>query len=166
MIKEGRFREDLFYRLNVFNLKLPPLRERQEDIPDLIDYFIRQFTEKYNLPAPVISDEALGFILEYEWRGNIRELRNFIERIVVFNQNEVVKREQVVKIIQGDSHFEAIVKEEGEEALPKTCLSDILEDKEREIIFDLLKKHNNNKSEVAKALNIPRSTLYYRMKSS
>jgi len=165
MVKEGRFREDLFYRLNVFNLKLPALRDRKEDIPDLITYFIKQFTEKYNLPAPVISDEALRFILEYEWRGNIRELRNFIERIVVFNQSEVVKREQVVKIIQGDSQFEAAVREDGEEALPKTCLSDILEDKEREIIFDLLKKHNNNKSEVAKALNIPRSTLYYRMKS-
>ncbi len=169
MVQEGKFREDLFYRLNVFNLKLPALRHRKEDIPHLIDYFIIQFTEKYNIRAPIISDEALKFIIEYEWRGNIRELRNFIERIVVFSQSEVVERDQVIKIIQGDSQFDNIVEDEGEgegeEVTQKTCLGDILGKKERKIIFDLLKKHNNNKSEVAKALNIPRSTLYYRMKS-
>jgi transcriptional regulator with PAS, ATPase and Fis domain len=73
-----------------------------------------------------------------------------------------VERDQVIKIIQGDSQFDNIV---DEEVIQKTCLSDILDNKQRKIIFDLLKKHNNNKSEVAKALNIPRSTLYYRMKS-
>ena len=169
MVKEGKFREDLFYRLNVFNLKLPALRYRKEDIPHLIDHFIAQFTQKYNLVTPIISGEALEVIIEHEWRGNIRELRNFVERIVVFSQNEVVKKDQVLRIIQGDdsqSDNENEVKDDNDdEVIQKTCLSDILGNKEREIIFDLLKKHNNNKSEVAKALNIPRSTLYYRMKS-
>ena len=168
MVKEGKFREDLFYRLNVFNLKLPALRYRKEDIPHLIDHFISQFTEKYNLVEPIISAEALEVIIEHEWRGNIRELRNFVERIVVFSQNEVVKKDQVLRIIRGDdsqSDNENIVKNDDEEVIQKTGLSDILGGKEREIIFDLLKKHNNNKSEVAKALNIPRSTLYYRMKA-
>ncbi|MPL99407.1 Anaerobic nitric oxide reductase transcription regulator NorR [bioreactor metagenome] len=165
MVQESKFREDLFYRLNVFNLKMPALRQRQEDIPPLIEYYIDQFAKKYNLGAPEISPGAMRFLMDYEWRGNIRELKNFVERIVVFSQNEIVSREQVIKIIQGDSQIETAAVPGEAAAGESGGLSDILESKEREIISDLLKKYNNNKSDVAKALNIPRSTLYYRMKS-
>jgi PAS domain S-box-containing protein len=167
MVEDGKFREDLFYRLNVLNLKLPALRQRKEDIPDLIAYFIDQFTEKYKTPAPVISAEALQFMMDYEWRGNIRELRNLIERLVVLSSGKVLRKDQVIRIIQGDFQYDNTVEEQKEKAeeVPNTSLNDFLEKKEREIIFDLLKKYKNNKSEVAKALNIPRSTLYYRMKA-
>jgi PAS domain S-box-containing protein len=165
MVEEGKFREDLFYRLNVLNLKLPALRQRKEDIPDLIDYFIAQFTEKYSTSAPIISKDALEFIMEYEWRGNIRELRNFIERIVVLSPSKVLTKDHVMRIILGDCQRSYSNPVNCEEEGSTTSLAEFLENKEREIIFDLLKKYKNNKSEVAKALNIPRSTLYYRMKS-
>ncbi|MGI6450503.1 MAG: sigma 54-interacting transcriptional regulator [Desulfitobacteriia bacterium] len=165
MVENGKFREDLFYRLNVLNLKLPALRQRKEDIPDLINYFISQFTERYQTIAPIISGEVLEFLMEYEWRGNIRELRNFIERLVVLSPGKVLRKDQVIRIIRGDNQYSPAHSDYKKEEMSETNLAVFLENKEREIIFDLLKKYKNNKSEVAKALNIPRSTLYYRMKS-
>ncbi|MGI6450497.1 MAG: sigma 54-interacting transcriptional regulator [Desulfitobacteriia bacterium] len=165
MVETGKFREDLFYRLNVLNLKLPALRQRKEDIPSLIDHFLTEFSAKYQTIAPIISEEALEFIMEYEWRGNIRELRNFVERIVVLSSGKVLKKDQVMKIIYGDFQYNNDAGEQAEAEMPPTGLNDFLDNKEREIIFELLQKYKYNKSEVAKALNIPRSTLYYRMKA-
>jgi len=169
MVKEGTFREDLYYRLNVFNIKLPPLRRRREDIPGLIEVFLDQFTKKYNLPAPVITDEALEVFSKHDWPGNIRELRNFMERIVVFKHGQVVTRSEAMKMINGDSWEDeteenrALVVDNN--APEKHDLDEILEEKERQIIIELLQKCKYNKSEVARILNIPRSTLYYRMKT-
>src|SRR5690606_31250565 len=81
-MQEGRFREDLFYRLNVFRIHLPPLRERKEDIPYLAEYFVRLYAERNRKPVEGISDQAMGYLLNYDFPGNIRELENAMERAV------------------------------------------------------------------------------------
>jgi two-component system response regulator AtoC len=90
MITEGTFREDLFYRLNVIHLTVPPLRERREDIPSLIEYFLAQFTRNNGTPVHGISPEAIKLLSEYAWPGNVRELENVIERLVVTGRNDTV----------------------------------------------------------------------------
>jgi two-component system, NtrC family, response regulator AtoC len=90
MITEGTFREDLFYRLNVIHLTVPPLRERREDIPSLVDYFLTQFTRNNGTPVHAISPEATKLLSEYAWPGNVRELENVIERLVVTGRNHTV----------------------------------------------------------------------------
>jgi len=93
MITEGTFREDLFYRLNVIHLVVPPLRERREDIPQLIDYFLQRFTRNNGTPVRRISPEALDVLVAYAWPGNVRELENVIERLVVTGRDETVSLE-------------------------------------------------------------------------
>ncbi len=90
MITEGTFREDLFYRLNVIHLTVPPLRERREDIPGLIDYFLSAFTRNNGTPVHAISPDAIKLLAEYSWPGNVRELENVIERLVVTGRNDTV----------------------------------------------------------------------------
>jgi len=90
MITEGTFREDLFYRLNVIHLTVPPLRERREDIPSLIEYFLGQFTRNNGTPVHAISQDAIKLLSEYSWPGNVRELENVIERLVVTGRNDTV----------------------------------------------------------------------------
>jgi two-component system response regulator AtoC len=90
MITEGTFREDLFYRLNVIHLTVPPLRERREDIPSLVEYFLAQFTRNNGTPVHAISPEATKLLSEYAWPGNVRELENVIERLVVTGRNHTV----------------------------------------------------------------------------
>jgi two-component system response regulator AtoC len=90
MITEGTFREDLFYRLNVIHLTVPPLRERREDIPSLIEYFLAQFTRNNGTPVHAISPEAIKLLSDYSWPGNVRELENVIERLVVTGRNNTV----------------------------------------------------------------------------
>jgi len=90
MITEGTFREDLFYRLNVIHLTVPPLRERREDIPSLIEYFLAQFTRNNGTPVHAISPDAIKLLADYSWPGNVRELENVIERLVVTGRNDTV----------------------------------------------------------------------------
>ncbi len=95
MIKNGEFREDIYYRLNVIPINLPPLRERKEDIPLLADYFLTKSSLKHNIPKPVITDNAIDFLKDMIWKGNIRELENFIEKLIVFNagKKEISKQD-------------------------------------------------------------------------
>src|SRR5438046_40768 len=90
LVREGRFREDLFYRLNVIHLLVPPLRDRREDIKLMIQHFLEQFTRSNNYTVRAISPEAIAALTEYAWPGNVRELENTIERVVVVGRNEVV----------------------------------------------------------------------------
>ncbi|HDM89892.1 MAG TPA: sigma-54-dependent Fis family transcriptional regulator, partial [candidate division WOR-3 bacterium] len=91
MVAEGRFREDLYYRLNVVYIHLPPLRERKDDIPLLTNHFLKKYTSLYNLPPKKISDETMKILLEYSWPGNVRELENAIERAVILSEGDVIK---------------------------------------------------------------------------
>lgn len=90
-MKEGKFREDLYYRLNVVSLHIPPLRERKEDIIEITHYFLNDFSLNYNRPIHELSPEVIHELLRYDWPGNIRELRNVVERLVVFATDGVIK---------------------------------------------------------------------------
>ncbi len=92
-VKSGRFREDLYYRLNVLNIHVPPLRERREEIPIFVQYMLEKNSRKYGKSVPTLSREASDLLLTYDWPGNVRELENMIKRFVVLGDEEVIKRE-------------------------------------------------------------------------
>ena len=96
MVEQKHFRKDLFYRLNVVPIMVPPLRERKEEIPELVDYFIKMFNEKYKLNRKVDAS-VLNKLIEYDWPGNIRELKNVIERAVVISHDDLIKDIHFVK---------------------------------------------------------------------
>jgi len=153
MVREGRFREDLYYRINTVTLHLPPLRERTDEIASLSELFVRNFAEKYHRPTKGISDDALGLLQRRQWNGNIRELQNRIEKAVILSENDVLQPKDL---------------EINAAALHDTTKNDIneasLEDAEEQVIRNALKKYNGNLSLVAKALKISRPTLYNRLK--
>jgi len=143
MVEKGLFREDLFYRLNVVNIDVPPLRERIEDIPLLVDYFIRKYCTSMNKPPATIETSALKRLEEFNYPGNVRELENMIERAIVVGNGK--------KIMLKDLPLEKSVVNNSVESL---------DDLEKEHIFKILNKYGWNISRAAKALNIDRVTLY------
>ncbi|MFN3505740.1 MAG: sigma 54-interacting transcriptional regulator, partial [Caldimicrobium sp.] len=96
-ISKGKFREDLFYRLNVFPIYIPPLRERKEDIPLLCEYFLKEIAQKMNLKKVTLSPEVLEVLMDYSWPGNVRELKNFLERLVILTTKEEIKIDDLPK---------------------------------------------------------------------
>ena len=152
MVKEGRFREDLYYRINTVTLHLPPLRERTDEIASLSMLFVNSFAEKYHRQAKNISDDALELLQNCQWKGNIRELQGRIEKAVIMSDNETLQT----------SDFQIA----DNELLGVTNLRQnvSLEDVEEQVIRDAMKKYNGNLSLVAKALKISRPTLYNRLK--
>ena len=157
LIEDGHFREDLFYRLSVVTIELPPLRERREDIPPLIQHFLKKHCERYKLPLPSLTDEALELLTRYEWPGNVRELENVIEHAVVLGRLDVIRPEELPpQIRQAKSRVSAIGLK-----LPDEGIS--LEDVEKEILVQALEKHQWNQTRAARYLNISRKTLIYRM---
>jgi len=149
-IKEGRFREDLFYRLNVVGIHLPPLRERREDIPLLVRHFAKKYNAEMGKHCAGVSDRVMQILVDHEWRGNIRELQNVIERAIIFAEGETI---ELVDI--GFADAEAAVATEGEEDLPSAVKA-----YEREQICRALSKYDWDKIETAKALGIGVSSLY------
>lgn len=147
MVEKGTFREDLYYRLNVMNIHVPPLRERVEDIPLLVDYFIRKYCTSMNRPLITIEPAALKRISEYQFPGNIRELENMIERAIVVGNNK--------KISIKDLPF-------GKEVIESTVES--LDDFEKAFILQILNKYSWNISRTAQALKVDRVTLYNKIK--
>jgi len=151
LVDGGRFREDLLYRINTIQIELPPLRERQEDIPLLANYFLEKYSKKYGKKNMMINQLALNKLQKYIWRGNIRELMNTIEKAVILSETQVLK--------QGDfmlSGVSSLNEKDNEEY--------DLEKYERQIIIRALKKFNNNISLTAQKLGINRTTLYNKMK--
>lgn len=168
MVKEGNFREDLFYRLNVVTLELPSLRERGEELPGLVKEFIEQFSKFYDIPISSIEEGVISALRNYSWPGNYRELRNVAERLVLLSENGCIKIEHLSDVIREDLIKDCGEKESGPpDSGPEGvyCLEEMLAAKEREAILSVLKQHQYNKSRAARALNIPRSTLYYKIKS-
>ncbi|WP_141527911.1 sigma-54 interaction domain-containing protein [Bacillus sp. AFS023182] len=161
-IAKGKFREDLFYRLNVVSVDIPPLRERKEDIVELIHSFLYEFSIQYNRPIQSIPQDVMYELLEHKWPGNIRELRNAIERLVVFATDGIIKREDLPfspKIQQEQPPAPLRINiTEGE------LLDDSLNKYERNIIQHALELESGNKLACAKRLGITRATLYNRMK--
>lgn len=156
MVQEEKFREDLFYRLRVIPISLPPLRERQEDIPLLVHHFLNQYAGTRGQSSKQISDEAMETLKKHTWPGNIRELQNLIERLCVISENEIIDDAMINQHITGPS--KSLMS--GFENLP---LEQALEAFEKGIIMAALKKSNNIKNQAAKLLGIPTSSLYYKM---
>jgi len=156
-VKEGRFREDLFYRLNVIAINLPPLREREEDVLMIADYFLRKFSKEYGKKIIGIDEKVREYFLRYEWPGNVRELQNVMERAVVLCRGDMID----LSLIPSD------IKESGVNLSylmgKNRGLTEILEEIEKNIIYEALEKNNWVQTRTAKKLGITRSALQYKM---
>jgi transcriptional regulator with GAF, ATPase, and Fis domain len=157
MINEGTFREDLFYRLNVIHLVVPPLRERREDIPALIDYFMHRFTRNNGHPVKFISPDANKLLCAYSWPGNVRELANLIERLSILC-GPTVDAGAVRGVLRGGPSVPVAT---GALGLP---LSDALDDFERGMISAAMAQAEGNVAEAARVLQTDRANLYRRMR--
>ena len=151
MVKEGRFREDLYYRINTVALHLPPLRERTDEIVPLAEGFVLKYAEQYHRAANGLSEEAKQLLLRCRWSGNIRELQNCIEKAVIYSETELVRAEDLQ--IRASELTEV-----------QATQAESLEDAEEKVIRQAMKQYNGNLSLVAKALKISRPTLYSRLK--
>ncbi|MDT8069524.1 MAG: sigma-54 dependent transcriptional regulator [Terriglobia bacterium] len=156
-VEDGDLREDLYYRLSVITIQLPPLRERREDIPALIAHFLRRFAERYETTRLTIGDDALDVLQKYDWPGNIRELENVIERLsVLATGNAIGAADLPAEIRANRSRIASIGLK-----LPDEGIS--LEEVEKEILVQALEKHHWNQTRASRYLNISRKTLIYRM---
>ncbi len=159
LVQQGKFREDLFYRLHIIPIYLPPLRERKEDIPLLAQHFIKQLAEELKKPARQLSDAAMEKLLDYPWPGNIRELENVIERAMVLSDKAVI-----------DAADLPILPATGAERLPNDLLdrygyklNETLAAVEKQLIEKALNETQGNKNQAAKLLGIGTSLLYYKL---
>jgi transcriptional regulator with PAS, ATPase and Fis domain len=152
-ITRGSFREDLYYRLNVYLIELDPLRERKEDIPLLCDHFIKLFNHEYGRNIEGIDNDALSILKEYSWRGNVRELRNVILRAMISAKTEIKKNDLPANVVQGSIPGDEIRFKAG------TSLPEI----ERESIIQTLKKVQGNKAKASDLLGISRRSLYNKL---
>src|SRR5438067_7367837 len=159
LVREGRFRDDLYYRLNVITVDLPPLRNRREDIPLLVDHFLKKFSEENEKPLRRITPEALHPLLDYNWPGNVRELENVMERAVVLSTGPSIGRELLPEHIARRGLGLPVL-----DHRPDASLFDILEDCERRVIADMLERCNWNQTETAEHFRIPLSTLNQKIK--
>lgn len=167
LISEDKFRKDLYYRLDVFQINIPPLRERKGDIVLLANKFLQEFCMEQGISIVEIPDEIINIFSEYNWEGNVRELRNVIQRSVIYaSQSGKDKIEKIflpleLQKIEVDEINKVINLNEIRNS--ETGLDDYLEKIEKRIILKTLEDNNFNKSETAKQLKIPRATLYYKM---
>jgi len=162
LIKEGKFREDLYFRLNVINIETPPLRERKEDIPQLIDFFIKKFSKSEGKTITTISKDAMSALLKYNYKGNIRELENIIERGVVMSRGETLGLEDLPVYLNSKDEKTTNYFEELESSLP---LPERLSIIEKNIILNTLKKYRNNQTKTAEELGISESGLRYKIQN-
>jgi DNA-binding NtrC family response regulator len=157
LVEDGQFREDLFYRLNVVTVNLPPLRERKDDVPLLVEHFLKKQRAKYQIPAVSLSEEALEVLAQHNWPGNVRELENVVEHLVVLGKEDIIRPEHLpADIRQHRSRIANISLK-----LPEEGIS--LEDVEKEILLQALEKHDWHQTNAARYLSISRKTLIYRM---
>jgi len=161
-IEEKEFREDLYYRLNVFPISVPPLRERREDIPPLLDHFLKRFGSEFNKKIREISRDALDLLMRYHWPGNVRELRNVVERICIMHNDETILPEFLPQEIWGEA---------PRKELPLSCeippegisLEELVAQIEKELIVKAVAITGGNVAKTSRLLNIPRGTLRYKL---
>ena len=158
-LSENRLRSDLYYRLNTFQIEMPPLRERKEDIPPLIALFLRQFSQQLGKPEPDIAPEAFQKLLDYAWPGNVRELQNAIEYAVVLARQGLIG----VKELPAEIQLPTALQQTGRGAPARTGVQS-LDDVERNTILQALAECHGNKKKAAELLGIQRPTLYNKMK--
>lgn len=155
-VQEGQFREDLYYRLHVVPIHLPPLRERMEDLPLLITFLMRRYGEKMGKAVRELAPEALRLFYDYPWPGNVRELENVIQRGMVLAKGDVIREEDVAGTLQ-QGHGS------GEVESPAT-LTNAVEEREKAVLLEVLQRHRWKRQEAAEALGITRRTLFNKMK--
>ncbi len=158
-VKDGRFREDLYYRLSVINLDLPPLRTRKEDIPLLAFHFLTRYAEENEVEPRTLTNEALRAMMDYEWPGNVRELENAMERGVVLSTSPSIGLNLLPAQLTGNPYNAALLEQK-----PDASLFDIMEEIERRILADRLERCNWNQTETAEYFKIPLSTLNQKLK--
>ena len=178
LVREGRFREDLYHRLNVIALHLPPLRERKEDVPLLIQHFLKRTCEENGKPLMRFSHAAMKLLMDYDWPGNVRELENVVERAVVLSNQDVVdvdllpENVRTKEIVRGvrlqlSDFMPPLPGEPGSRTAadnPRPSLFQIVEEVERRIITDMLERTNWSQTEAAERFQIPLSTLNQKIK--
>jgi DNA-binding NtrC family response regulator len=176
LVRDGRFREDLYHRLNVISVQLPPLRDRKEDIPLLVDRFLEQFCKENAKPPRGFTHGAMKLLMDYDWPGNVRELENVVERAVVLSTQEAmdadllpenVRTREIVRGVRLQlAEFLPPLPGEssGRGTAPAPSLFEILEEVERRIIVDMLERTNWNQTEAAERFQIPLSTLNQKIK--
>lgn len=182
LVQEGKFRSDLYYRLNVVNLYIPPLRERKDDILGLTKRFLKDLAKSYNRTIEGIDNEFIDILVNYSWPGNVRQLHNLLERIVILTEGTIINKNSleevgVLHIIMDDTFTKSTqstefptmntstTREVAADLPSSPTLDDIILQREREVIVKALEKCRNNKAQAAKLLGIPRSTLYYKLKT-
>ena len=156
-VADGRFRQDLYYRVNVINVELPALRERRTDIPILAQSFLQDLREDTNRPITGFSEDALAALENYAWPGNIRELQNVVERAVLLGKDDIITAADLPRDVTGGQHI----------SLPRVgtmTLKEALEEPERQIILDVLESNGWNRNATADSLGVNRTTLYKKMK--
>jgi DNA-binding NtrC family response regulator len=154
-VKKGNFRDDLYFRLNVIKLTIPPLRERKEDILPLFKFFMNYFNEQFKKNFLHLSEEAEEILLSYPWPGNIRELRNTVERIILLEKGDTIDRKHLAFLLEREEKvdFKPVIPPQGI----------VLEEIEKRYILEALRMKRGNKMQAAKILGISRSALLYRM---
>jgi two-component system response regulator AtoC len=161
-IENGTFRADLFYRINVVNLQLPPLRERAADIPELVDYFLEYYNRKFNARAKPLSADLIGAFAKYHWPGNVRELENLMKRYVILGSEDVISAD--LKPREPD-FFSAEIPLDGQISLKKVTRQAVRE-LERKIILKVLQNHRWNRKQAARSLSISYRALLYKIRDA
>jgi two-component system response regulator AtoC len=161
MVDERKFREDLYYRINTFPIHLPPLRERRDDIPLLADHYLGIFAEKNDKDVDKISPEAMQLLLAYEWRGNVRELQNVIERALVLTSDDTIRPEDLPPGLAGTDQAKVGQHPQVYLSLPfKEAKERLIEDFEKRYIVEILKRFDGNISRAAEHCGIDRRSLH------
>ncbi|NOQ52552.1 MAG: response regulator [Desulfuromonadaceae bacterium] len=161
-IERKEFREDLYYRLNVFPIHIPPLRDRREDIPVLLEYFLLRFSKEFNKAMKGFSRESLDLMMRYHWPGNVRELRNVVERICIMHNAEQIRSEHLPREIWGETPqseipFSCEIPPEG------IVLDDVVGQIEKNLVEKAFQITGGNVAKTARILNVPRGTLRYKL---
>jgi len=160
-VREGQFREDLFYRLNVIPIKIPPLRDRKGDVPLLVQYFLKKFSLENGKPPPQIGDDCMEFFENYGWPGNVRELENVMERLAILKADQLIALKDLPEKLKnpgGNIVTQVQIPEEG------ISFKNVVSDFENELILKALEKTDWNKNKAASLLRINRTTLVEKIK--
>lgn len=160
-VELGKFRKDLFYRINVIRIHLPPLRERREDIPLLVDFFLEKILEKLKKGKRVFSKESMRTLMSYDWPGNIRELQNIIERVVTLSKNEIINVDELPLPVE---EFTGLNLDPLEDKKRKSFIVATLAEQEKNAIVEALNKYGGNQTKVSQLLGISTTTLWRKIK--
>ena len=155
---QGLFREDLFYRLNVMQIKLPPLKDRREDLPLLISHIVKKLSASKENPPAKLSQDVMTVLLNHDYPGNVRELENILEHALIICRDDLVRPEHLPFVLQSRDPSEK------SDSSIRQPLGENTDDKTREEITRTLDRYNGNRTKTAKALGIDRTTLWRRMK--